>query len=121
MKLQKNVYAVIGKRTKQERNRIGLTQEELAEKARIHPSFLGQIERGTKKASIVTIHRIASALGISEEHLFCEDTSTQKGKKLSEYQEKVLSLMEHLPVNEQKFLYKTTKELYNNTRLSERN
>ena len=49
------------------------------------------------------------------------DMATQKGKKLSEYQEKVLSLMEHLPVNEQKFLYKTTKELYNNTRLSERN
>ncbi len=120
MKSQKNVYAVIGRRTRQERNRMGLTQEELAEKARIHPSFLGQIERGTKKASLVTIQRIADALGIAEEQLFNDNIHGSKEKKLSEYQQKVLSLMVHLPVNDQKFLYKTTKELYNNSKFHER-
>ncbi len=120
MKSQKNVYAVIGRRTRQERNRMGLTQEELAEKASIHPSFLGQIERGTKKASLVTIQRIADALGIAEEQLFNDNIHGSKEKKLSEYQQKVLSLMVHLPVNDQKFLYKTTKELYNNSKFHER-
>ena len=120
MKSQKNVYAVIGRRTRQERNRMGLTQEELAEKARIHPSFLGQIDRGTKKASLVTIQRIADALGIAEEQLFNDNIHGSKEKKLSEYQQKVLSLMVHLPVNDQKFLYKTTKELYNNSKFHER-
>ncbi len=120
MKSQKNVYVLIGKRARQERNRVGLTQEELAEKARIHPSFLGQIERGTKKASLVTIQRIAGALGLSDEQLFCENASNAKDRKLSEYQQKVLGLMEHLPVNDQKFLYKTTKELYNNSKFHEK-
>ena len=112
--MKEDIYAIIGKRTRQEREKLGLTQEELADKAGIHPSFFGQIERGTKKASIVTLQRIADALGVSADILLKEGNIKGKTKKLSEYQVKVTGLMGNFQANEQKFLYNTTKELYKN-------
>jgi len=43
--------AVIGRKVRQERMKLGWSQEELAEKIDVHPSFIGQIERGLKTAS----------------------------------------------------------------------
>lgn len=50
--------------------KLGLTQEELADKADIHYSFLGHIERGSKKASLETISKIADALDVPIDRLF---------------------------------------------------
>ena len=51
---------------------MGITQEELSFKAKITPSFLSHIERGTKKASLESIERIAAALGVGLDKLFQE-------------------------------------------------
>ena len=37
---KKNIYLTIGKRIREEREKSGLTQEELADKANLHPAFL---------------------------------------------------------------------------------
>lgn len=54
-----------GKRIRTRRLQLGLTQEQLAEKADISISFLGHIERGTRVASLMTMTRICMALGVS--------------------------------------------------------
>lgn len=41
----------------------GWSQEELAERARIHRTFVSQIERATKSSTIDTVEKIAQALG----------------------------------------------------------
>ena len=46
-----------------------MTQEQLAEQAGISLSFLGHIERGTRKASLDTLVGIANALKISTDIL----------------------------------------------------
>jgi transcriptional regulator with XRE-family HTH domain len=66
----KSLYKQIGDKIREARQELGLTQEQLAERANLHPSFVGQIERGTKKASVQTLHRIASALNVSLASLF---------------------------------------------------
>ncbi len=43
----------------------GLSQIHLAEKAGLHHNFVGEIERGEKLASIVTVARLANALELS--------------------------------------------------------
>jgi len=40
------------------------SQEELAEQAGLNRSFIGGIERGTSIASIVTVDKLARALGV---------------------------------------------------------
>ena len=48
----------------------GLSQEKLAELAGCHSTYIGQIERGEKNATIESIEKISSALNISLSTLF---------------------------------------------------
>lgn len=57
-------YKNIGKKIKQERETLKLTQKELAQRAGIDFRFLGNIERGVSKPSLDTIVKIAQALDI---------------------------------------------------------
>ena len=59
------LYQGLGKRIRQQRNLAQMTQEKLAEAAGISLSFLGHIERGTRKASLDTLVRICNALKVS--------------------------------------------------------
>ena len=68
--MEKNIYRILGKRIREIREKIGVTQEKLAFKAKISPSFLSHVERGTKKASLETMKRIADALGVPVQNLF---------------------------------------------------
>lgn len=81
------MYAQLGKRIKQQRIMAHMTQEKLAEKAGISLSFLGHIERGTRKASLDTVVRICNALKISPNLLLqdsLDDDLIEKGAGLSE-------------------------------------
>jgi len=40
-----------------------VTQEQLAEKADLHPKYISEIERGAKTISVDALGRIAKALG----------------------------------------------------------
>ncbi len=42
----------------------GLSQEELAERAGVHRTYVGMLERGEKNVTIYNIERIAGALGV---------------------------------------------------------
>jgi len=61
---------IIGERLRAYRNRAGLTQMKLAELAGVHHTYIGQLERGEKNATLETIERVARALNLSFEVLF---------------------------------------------------
>lgn len=60
----------IGKRIRNYRTQLKLSQEELAEKCSLHPTYIGQVERGEKNATIESISRIAAGLDIPLSTLF---------------------------------------------------
>ena len=62
-----------GARVRKLRNVLGLSQEELAEKAGVHRTYIGMIERGEKNITLSNIEKIASALGVSVDKLFKKD------------------------------------------------
>ena len=62
-------YSAMGGRIRRLRKEKQLTQEQLAEAAEISLSFLGHIERGTRKPSVQTIVLIADALGCSVDEI----------------------------------------------------
>ncbi len=41
-----------------------MSQEKLAEKADLHPVYIGELERGEEVASVYALIRIAKALGV---------------------------------------------------------
>ena len=52
------------------RQKAGLTQEELAEKADFHPVYISQIEGGHKALSVEAVWKISKALRVPMSHLF---------------------------------------------------
>lgn len=61
---------VIGQRIRNYRTGHNFSQEKLAELSGCHPTYIGQVERGEKNATLESIEKIASALNISLSTLF---------------------------------------------------
>ena len=59
-----------GKAIRRLRLAKGWTQEELADRAKLHPTYIGGIERGERNVGLENIIRIARALGEHPSVLF---------------------------------------------------
>ncbi len=62
--LKKNQREIIGKTVMKYRKRAALSQETLAEKADIHPNYVGRIERGECTPTVTILVKIAKALNL---------------------------------------------------------
>ena len=60
----------VGQRIKQNRNKLGLSQEKLALKAEIDRTYLAGVEIGKRNISLKSLEKIVKALGVSFEDLF---------------------------------------------------
>ncbi|MCF7929172.1 MAG: helix-turn-helix transcriptional regulator [Spirochaetales bacterium] len=58
---------------KRNRSRRGLSQMALAEKSRVSPGYIGDIERGKKFPSAAVLDRLAAALEVQVSSLFLEE------------------------------------------------
>lgn len=54
----------IGNRIREIRQSKGLSQEQLAEIAEVHRTYIGMIERAEKNITLVSLDKIVKALGI---------------------------------------------------------
>lgn len=61
----KDIKSLFGKHLRKLRLSKKLTQEELAEKAGLHSTYIGQIERGVRNPSLINLYKIAKALNIT--------------------------------------------------------
>lgn len=59
-----------GTAVKFRREELALTQEDLADKAGIHRTYLSDVERGTRNLSLLNIERLATALMMTMSELF---------------------------------------------------
>lgn len=68
-----NVFAANVRRKRLE---LKLSQEELAEGAGVHRTYVGMLERGEKNVTIYNIERIALALGVEPAFLLTSSKNT---------------------------------------------
>ncbi|HGM8445163.1 TPA: helix-turn-helix transcriptional regulator [Pseudomonas aeruginosa] len=69
------LVTVFASNVRRRRLELGLSQEELAEAAGVHRTYVGMLERGEKNVTIYNIERIAIALGVRPSALLEGDPS----------------------------------------------
>jgi CheY-like chemotaxis protein len=65
-----DLKALLGVAIKTERSVLGISQEELAERAGLHRTYVSDVERGARNPSIASIEKLAQALKLSVSGLF---------------------------------------------------
>ena len=63
-----------GSRIRQLRSDRGWSQEELADRAKLHRTYIGSIERGEQNISLLNIEKLAATLDIPLSELFAPFT-----------------------------------------------
>lgn len=73
-----------GTAVKNKRAEMGISQEELADRAGLHRTYISDVERGARNPSLESIAKLAQALGISLPVLFERATNLSAGEGLVE-------------------------------------
>lgn len=68
--MKSEIRKLVGRRVRERRLKLGLTQQELADRAGLHRSYLGDIELGRRNVTIESIAKIARALEVDIPSLF---------------------------------------------------
>ncbi|MEO0530840.1 MAG: helix-turn-helix transcriptional regulator [Planctomycetota bacterium] len=63
------ILTEVGRLIRKHRNAKGWSQEELADRAGVHRTFISSIERGVRNPTVTSLHRIASAMGLTVSEL----------------------------------------------------
>jgi transcriptional regulator with XRE-family HTH domain len=54
--------AILGAEIRKKRKRLGISQEKLADRIRMHPNYIGRVERGEETISLLSLLRVAKGL-----------------------------------------------------------
>lgn len=68
--MKKDILIKFGRKVREERTKLELSQEELADIAGVHRTYIGMIERAEKNITLENIEKIAKALNIKIADLF---------------------------------------------------
>lgn len=67
---EKALLAKVGKRIRELRLAIGLSQEKLAFKSGLDRTYIGSVERGERNIAVINLNKVCAALDISIAELF---------------------------------------------------
>lgn len=97
--MQPNLYE-IGMRIKEQRNNIGLTQQDIYEKIDISQNHYSRIENGHAGMSIEILMQLSEILNITTDYILTGRISNEKNPEFAEKYNK-LSLKQRLYINSQ--------------------
>jgi len=92
--MNKNLLIKLGERIRSLRKARSLSQEELAEKANLHFTYVGRIERGEVNFSVGVLYRIAVALEVNIDNFFSFLVADKPFTKRDSLISKIIHLIE---------------------------
>lgn len=103
-----DIAMIVGERIQAYRKKVDMTQERLAEKSGIHHTYIGQLERGEKNATLETIEKVARALELPFETLFEAIIIADAGNTTAK---EVYQLIATQPEKDQQFFQEIIKKV----------
>ena len=70
--MKREILIKFGNKVRKERNKLELSQEELAAIAGVHRTYIGMIERAEKNITLENIEKVAKALGLKLSDFFSD-------------------------------------------------
>ena len=67
--MKKEILMKFGNKVRERRTELGLSQEELANRAGVHRTYIGMIERAEKNITLENIEKISRALKLNLDDL----------------------------------------------------
>ncbi len=105
----------IGQRIRDLRKRAGLSQFQLAERAKVNPATMGALERGSANPRFSTLVRIAEALHATVTDLFTLKVPTPSGGQ-DFYVRETAKLLSRRPLSDKRLALEMIKRLLKDKR-----
>lgn len=105
-----DIAITIGQRLRARRLELGYSQDLTSEKANLHPTYIGQVERGEKNATITSIQKICNALELPMEELFANIVGATSERRPAQ---QCYDLIISLPIGDQEKIYTIIEEIIN--------
>jgi len=97
----------VGNRIRELRKAKGWTQEQLAEAAGLHYSYIGGVERGDRNISLETLEKIITGLTVPAVEIFKFEEDTEHRRAIDEH----MTLISELDAKDIRALARATKEI----------
>ena len=80
-------YKRLGKRIREERQKLGLTQAKLAEDVDISDTYMGAIERGERSLTLDTLVRLVNRLGVTVDYMLADSVSDTESNIMEQFKQ----------------------------------
>ena len=70
--MRREILIKFGKKVREERTKLDLSQEELASRAGVHRTYIGMIERAEKNITLENIQKVCKALNLRIGNFFVD-------------------------------------------------
>ena len=70
--MKQDVLIKFGKKVREERTKMNLSQEGLASRAKVHRTYIGMIERAEKNITLENIQKVCKALNLKIGNFFID-------------------------------------------------
>ena len=104
-------YIDLGRRIREERQKLNLTQEKLSESINVSTTYIGQIERGERCPTLDTLIKISNSLGVSIDYLLRESVTPSSTALMNLW----IQLTRDLSDNEMKMIIELVNVIKNHT------
>ena len=98
------ITKLVGARIRGFRKEKRLSQEELAEKCSLHPTYIGQLERGEKNPTIESVMKVEDGLEIPIDQLFINIPCSNR-QAMDYITDRIMYLVAEMSQKEQLIIY----------------
>lgn len=78
-------YKRLGKRIREERQRLNLTQAQLAEDIDISDTYMGAIEQGERSLTLDTLVKLVNRLGVSVDYMLSDSVRDSNANIINQF------------------------------------